>query len=335
MTRFVTSIREAWLQLHGVLCVYKPPRMSSERLRYCVINNICRDINQLEPQEPRAFVKIEPKIRQLESEDQAAPSEYSIIKTTNLADLELVSGPPIKIEDIRCSWASTLGWRTSGVMIFGINDGNKNMRKLVESRPLSVYQIKGLFGLATDNHWNDGKVFEKTINPYITKVKIDRVLASIQSSNQRNMFDYCGVDPTSQTAYELASKGLLRPAVKGPTLVYSIKCIAFEPPNFTLEIHCINENEHYLSLLVHDLGLSLKTSAVCEQIRCIRYGCFTVEDALLRKHWSMEHFPQHMVQNWETLSTYLTKVTPNFTNYTKPHESESRQKDETRINRKI
>ena len=61
-----------------------------------------------------------------------------------------------------------------------------------------------------------------------------------------------------------------------------------------LEIHCINEKEDYLTTLVHDLGLTLKTNAVCQQIRCIRYGCFTVDDALLRKHWSLDYLPDHM-----------------------------------------
>jgi tRNA U55 pseudouridine synthase TruB len=63
---------------------------------------------------------------------------------------------------------------------------------------------------------------------------------------------------------------------------------------FLLEIHCINENEEYFSALIHDLGLVLKTTAVCKQLRCIRYGCFTVEDALLRKYWSLKYLPDHM-----------------------------------------
>ena len=44
------------------------------------------------------------------------------------------------------------------------------------------------------------------------------------------------MDPTSQTAYELASRGLLRPGGTSPPLIYGIKCIHFEPPDFTLGI---------------------------------------------------------------------------------------------------
>nr|CAG4651194.1 EOG090X0AGI [Simocephalus serrulatus] len=287
----VRTIREAWSQLHGVLCVYKPNRICSNRLRSMIINNICRDINQLEQTPPRTFVKIEPVIGYVES---GVPTAYTVTSVPNLTDHELVRGPAILHEDISLGWANTLGKRSSGVMVFGLNKGNRNVKNFVLSRPTSVYHVRGQFGLATDNHWDDGKVWEKSTYVHLTRDKLNRLLSTIQATNQKKMFQYCGVDPNSQTAYELASQGLLRPAAKGPPLIYAIKCIKFEPPNFTLEIHCVNENEDYFSQFIHDLGLSLRTNAVCEQIRCIRYGCFTVEDALLRKHWSLEHLPDHM-----------------------------------------
>ena len=44
----------------------------------------------------------------------------------------------------------------------------------------------------------------------------------------------------------------------------------------------------YLSQMVHDIGLKLKSSAVCPQVRRIRYGHFTLDHALLRKQWHLE-----------------------------------------------
>nr|CAG4636384.1 EOG090X0AGI [Eubosmina coregoni] len=303
-TKYVTTIREAWHQLHGILCVYKPTGMSCYRLRHQIITNICRDINLLEPRQPRTYVSIEAKANNSVS---LSSGELDI----NFADLALVNGPAIVHDDLKLGWATTLGFKSSGVVVFGVNRGNKLLSKMIHNRPLAVYQIKAEFGLATDNHWDDGKVWEKTTFHHLSKGKLDRVLSSIQAANQKSMFRYCGVDPSSQTAYEMASKGLLRPAVKGPPVIYSIKCILFDPPNFTLEIHSINENEEYLSTIVHDLGLALKTTAACKQIRCVRYGCFTVDDSLLRKHWSLEHIPQHMSRCVEKLKS-LPETTPNL-----------------------
>lgn len=81
------------------------------------------DLNQLEPQKPRTFVKIERRAGFLtsastESDEPTLPvaPSYSIIKTENLADSVLASGPSIHSDDIRLGWAHFLGWRTSGVM---------------------------------------------------------------------------------------------------------------------------------------------------------------------------------------------------------------------------
>lgn len=85
-----------------------------------------------------------------------------------------------------------------------------------------------------------------------------------------------------------------------------------------IEIHCINENEAYFTQFVHDLGLALRTNAVCEQIRCIRYGCFTVEDALLRKHWSLEYLPDHMSMCHLKLES-LPAIKPQLVAYERLH----------------
>ena len=40
--------------------------------------------------------------------------------------------------------------------------------------------------------------------------------------------------------------------------------------------------------LVHSLGLELRTTAVCKQVRRIRFGHFTLSHALLQKQWDVK-----------------------------------------------
>ena len=54
------------------------------------------------------------------------------------------------------------------------------------------------------------------------------------------------------------------------------------------EVHAINEHCAYLTQMVHKLGLEMKTTAMCTQVRRIRYGHFTLMHALLRKHWDAQ-----------------------------------------------
>ena len=51
-----------------------------------------------------------------------------------------------------------------------------------------------------------------------------------------------------------------------------------------VEIHCINETCTYLMKLVHEIGLELRSTAVCPLVRRIRYGHFRLMHALLMKH---------------------------------------------------
>lgn len=49
-----------------------------------------------------------------------------------------------------------------------------------------------------------------------------------------------------------------------------------------VEIHCVNESCEYLRKLVHEIGLEMKSTAVSNQLRRIRYGHFTLAHALVR-----------------------------------------------------
>lgn len=113
-------------------------------------------------------------------------------------------------------------------------------------------------------------------------------LSSLQTSHQKKMYELSGVDPQSQDAYELAKMGPLRPIVRNVPLIYSMRCIEFNRPYFTIEIHACNESEAYLGILVHEIAVNLKSVANCIQIRCIRESYFTLEDALVKRHWNVE-----------------------------------------------
>lgn len=65
----------------------------------------------------------------------------------------------------------------------------------------------------------------------------------------------------------------------------------------------MNENEVYLTNLVNDIGLKLHSSAHCTAIQCIRHSCFTVEEALLKKHFTL----QEILDNMERCNQLLEK----------------------------
>lgn len=79
------------------------------------------------------------------------------------------------------------------------------------------------------------------------------------------------------------------------------------------EVNVINEYENYLLSLVHEIGLKLRCSATTTAIRCIRYSSFTIDQALLMKHWNLQYVLENIkecnsaYQRICSLPSFLTK----------------------------
>ncbi|CAG4927784.1 unnamed protein product [Colias eurytheme] len=280
----IRDAASAFKALNGLICVYKPSCVSIPSIQHKIVTNLCRDLNAL-PDRPR-----EQRVEIVGATNE--PMQVKLVP--NYADDPLVCGPRYLKEDFRCSWATYLGLFSSGILLLGINDGTKLTLKINTGRPTRAFKVHGQLGKATDTYFWNGKTVERSTYNHVTREKIDRVVAHMQAAHQKTMFELSGLHMESQTTYELAAQGLIRPANSKLPVLYGIKCVSFEPPNFILEIQSVNEYDKYLWTIVHDLGVQLKTSAYCTAVQCIRQGKFNLEDALLRKHWKLEHIIENM-----------------------------------------
>lgn len=284
LTKQVTDARIIWNILNGVFVLYKPPLTHNLKVRHTILGKICNELNSMHVRPPKNHVVIKG--------DTNKPME--VIVQPSYADHTSVVGPRYQTQDIKLSFANRLERDTSGVLVCGINRGTRLIYKLQQSKPTKFYRVKGIFGQATDNCFKTGKIVEKTTYKHIRRNNIDRLCGSMQSSHQRKMFELSGVDIQSQAAYELAVQGPVRPADSRIPMIYTIKCTHFEPPDFTLEIVCVNEYEMYLKTIIHDLGMRLHSTATCTQIQCFQYGLFNVDNALLSKHWDLQALIRNM-----------------------------------------
>ncbi|KAK2586348.1 hypothetical protein KPH14_010640 [Odynerus spinipes] len=247
-------------------------------VRSTILQRLCTDLNEMKVRPPDPYISIEGE----------TTTKMRVITHPNYADDPLVVGPRYQEKDIKFAAVNRVEIDTCGVLIFGINKGTKFTNQIRESRPTRCYRLKGILGQATNTHFKTGKIVEKSTYKHVKRSYIDKICASMQSSHQKKMFELCGVDLQSQAAYELAAKGLVRPANTQIPILYEIKCIDFQPPEFMLEIVCINEDEQYLKTLIHELGLELHTTATCTLIQCFKYGLFDLQHALLSKQWDLE-----------------------------------------------
>lgn len=77
-------------------------------------------------------------------------------------------------------------------------------------------------------------------------------------------------------------------------------------PPFT-EVQCLNETQKYLRKVVHEIGLELRSTAVCKAVRRTRDGLFTVQDALIQHHWTAADVMQ-AIQEYCTSKKNARKV---------------------------
>lgn len=167
-----------------------------------------------------------------------------------------------------------------------------------------MFHVSGRLGVSTEDNFPNSHVVARSTFTHVFPDKIAALASSIQASHQKKMFELCGVDPHSQAAYELAVGGLIRPANNQLPLVYGIKCIHFQRPDFTLEVHAINENEAYLGQLVQEIGIQLHSVAHCTAIRCVRHGHFDVESAVLRGSWTLQGLVNSLELNRQILQEH-------------------------------
>lgn len=276
--------------LRGIFCVYKPAGSSMRRVVQTVQLKLAKDLNSMKQRPMRTRLAL--------STDQPDHTELTspvVTSVPDLADHPLVVGERYLPEEFSVQFTGHLMKQSSGVTVMAVGGFRSLLRDIGTSGQLSVYHVKGVLGMATQNYMPDGVLIEKTTYHHVNQAKMDRVLSGMEAGHQKNMFIASGVDLQSQEAYELAAQGMLRPRNRdaGP-VIYCLKCIHFQPPDFTLEIHAINEDCHYLTELVNNLGLMLKTTAVCSQVRRIRYGHFSLPHALLQKHWLGEPIIQNI-----------------------------------------
>ncbi|CAK6982865.1 mitochondrial mRNA pseudouridine synthase TRUB2 [Scomber scombrus] len=269
-------------RLEGLFCVYKPPGVHWKLTRDSIETNLLKGLNAA-PAQP-----LPQEVRFLEQPNSVAEAPKGL--TLSAASLpvlskhHLVTGP--EFQRIRVGVGHRLDAFSSGVLVLAVGNGNKALQNLYNSQATRDYTLEGEFGTATDDFSHTGRVVERSTYGHITQDKLERVLAMLQGANNKALLMYSNVDMRSQEAYEMAVHGLLGPEGKSVPILTDLRCIHFEPPNFTLEVRCLNETQKYLRKVVHEIGLELHSTAVCKGVRRTRDGPFNLQDALTHHHWT-------------------------------------------------
>ncbi|XP_077430617.1 pseudouridylate synthase TRUB2, mitochondrial [Vanacampus margaritifer] len=275
-----TNAIRAFRRLEGLFCVYKPAGVAWKLVRHDIETKLLKGLDAL----PSPPLPVQTRFLAPPGGDTSTPKRLSAVSVPVLSKHLLVTGPEFR--HIRVGVGHRLDTFSSGVMVLAVGNGNKVLNDLYNTKVTRDYTLEGEFGTATDDFSHTGRVVERSTYDHITQDKLERVLAMLQGANQKALLTYTNVDMQSQEAYEMAAQGALGPDGKSPPILTGLRCIRFQPPNFTLEVQCLNETQKYLRKVVHEIGLELRSTAVCKGVRRTRDGAFTLQDALIRRQWT-------------------------------------------------
>ncbi|KAK1122513.1 mitochondrial mRNA pseudouridine synthase Trub2-like [Acipenser oxyrinchus oxyrinchus] len=221
------SAARVYRSLQGLFAVYKPPGVHWKLVRDTVETSLIRDLNSLGSPAPRQAIRFLPG--RSEGTDRSELT-LTAARLPVLADHPLVKGP--EFHGLKVGAGHRLDVRSSGVFVLGVGHGNKLLTDMYSChlprysagagscRALTAeYTLQGLFGKATDDFSDSGRLIEKTTLDHISRDKLEKILAVIQGTNQKALLAFSGVDLKSQEAYELAVKGLLRHLQKTPPII--------------------------------------------------------------------------------------------------------------------
>uniref|UniRef100_A0A1A8K1N4 TruB pseudouridine (Psi) synthase homolog 2 n=2 Tax=Nothobranchius kuhntae TaxID=321403 RepID=A0A1A8K1N4_NOTKU len=269
-------------RLEGVFCVYKPADVHWKLVRDTIETNLLKGVNATHPQPVPREVRF--LVSSSDEPGAAKGLRVSPAAVPVLSKHPLVTGP--EFQQIKVGVGHRLDTSSSGVLVLAVGNGNKTLDDLYNTRITRDYTLECEFGMATHDFSHTGRVLERSTYDHISEDKLERVTAMLEGANQKALRMYSTVDMGSQEAYEMAAKGLLGPDGKSAPILTGLRCIHFQPPKFTLEVQCLNETQKYLRKVVHEIGLELRSTAVCKGVRRTRDGLFTLQDALTRHHWS-------------------------------------------------
>ncbi len=139
------------------------------------------------------------------------------------------------------------------------------------------YCARVRLGQSTDTYDADGRVTaESGCLPDLATV--EAALPEFRGPIQQRPPAFSAIKRGGQKAYELARQGRLVELEARPVEVFSLELAEWQPPEFTLEVHCSSGT--YIRSLAHDLGQRLGCGAHLAALRRTASGKLSVSEAV-------------------------------------------------------
>ncbi len=200
----------------------------------------------------------------------------NILKPSGMTSRAVVDRVQRLVRPAKAGHAGTLDPLASGVLIVGVGSGTRLM-EYVQRMP-KRYRGTFLLGRSSPTEDIEGEMEILPDPPIPTRAAIEEAACGLTGETLQRPPSYSALKVAGQRAYDLARAGKQVELQPRPIIVYQMRLVEYDYPQFSLEICCSGGT--YVRSLGRDLAESLGTAAVMSALVREAIGEFTVDEAL-------------------------------------------------------
>ncbi len=176
----------------------------------------------------------------------------------------------------RVGHAGTLDPAAAGVLPVCLGQGRRVVPFLHDTA--KVYKAQVEFGVTTDSYDATGKITATGDPTGLSRQHLLSALDSFRGLIQQTPPMYSAVKHGGRPLYELARAGIEVERKSRTVQIYRLELRRWQPPVATIEVECSKGT--YIRSLAYDLGQLLGCGAHLKSLTRLKYGCFSLEDAV-------------------------------------------------------
>jgi len=176
----------------------------------------------------------------------------------------------------RVGHAGTLDPAATGVLPVCLGQGSRVVPFLHDTA--KVYKAQVELGVTTDSYDATGNITATGDPTGLSRQHLLSALDSFRGLIQQTPPMYSAVKHGGKPLYKLARAGIEVERKSRPVQIYRLELRRWQPPVATIEVECGKGT--YIRSLAHDLGQLLGCGAHLKSLTRLRYGCFSLEDAV-------------------------------------------------------
>ena len=176
----------------------------------------------------------------------------------------------------RVGHAGTLDPAATGVLPVCLGQGRRVVSFLHDTA--KVYKAQVEFGVTTDSYDATGNITATGDPSGVSRKQLLAALESFRGIIQQTPPMYSAIKHGGRPLYELARAGIEVERKSREVQIYRLELKRWQPPVATIEVECGKGT--YIRSLAYDLGQLLGCGAHLKNLVRLKYGCFSLEDAV-------------------------------------------------------